>query len=94
MKGVLSRSFRTEMSLEQMLAALQEKAAEMDWQIRESEYEGRYLSGRRGEDRIRLLDYGERKECEIYFSASREGARQYVNGTVLPAIGAHDIADA
>jgi hypothetical protein len=71
-----------------MLPALREQAPEVEWQIRESEYDGRYISGHRGAWRFRIVDYGERKECEAWYSGESEPVERYVEEKILPAVAA------
>jgi hypothetical protein len=86
--AVVSRSFQTDLTIDQILAALRSGAPAVQWQIRDSEYDGRYINGRWGATRLRIVDYGEYWSCEIYFSGESSPAEQdvtsYVDQTVLP----------
>jgi hypothetical protein len=95
MSGVFSKSFRTDLSLDRILAELRLHAGLVEWQIRDSEYDGRYIRGQWGETGIRIVDYGASMSCEIYLAdaAAREQIARYVMDTVLPALGARDTCD-
>lgn len=72
MDNVVSKTFDSPLTLDRMLATLTAKISGVEWEIRESEYDGRYIKGVTSEGvKIRILsedvplhDAGEEPESD------------------------------
>lgn len=81
MDNVVSKTFDSPLTLDQMLAELTARILGIEWGVRESEHEGRYIRGMTKEGvKIRILAEEPRFSVEVYFPVSEDGS------SVLPAM--------
>jgi hypothetical protein len=68
-ENIKSMRFQSPLDLDQMLGVLATRTGDFArWQVRESEYEDRYLHGTTvAGNKIRVIHYGDHYEAEIYF---------------------------
>lgn len=106
MDNVVSKTFDSPLTIDQMLAALTARIAGVEWGARDSEYDGRYILGLAKEDvTIRILEEGQRFAVEVYFPVTGEGTSEMpamdkraflkrLDGHVLGALKADNVKDA
>jgi len=71
MDNVVSKTFDTALTLDQMLALLTAKVTGVEWSIRESDSDGRYIKGLTKEGvKLRILTEGTKFSAEVYFPLS------------------------
>lgn len=101
-KDTVAKSFRSEMSIDQMLETLTMRAPDITWAIRDSEYDGRYVLGRhRTSTKFRIVNYGDHFSLEVYFWESskplcdeeRREVMTDLDTRVLPIVKAADVHD-
>lgn len=89
MDNVVSKTFDSPLTLDQMLAELTARIAGVEWGVRDSEYDGRYIKGLTKEGvKIRILEEAPRDvrqslspfSVEVYFPVAEDG------GSVLEAM--------
>jgi len=105
MDNVVSKTFNSPLTLDRMLAELTARISGVEWGIRESESEGRYVKGMTKEGvKIRILQEEPRFAVEVYFPVSPDGASvlpdadkrafmKRLDGHVLAAIKAANVKD-
>ncbi|MEZ4293741.1 MAG: hypothetical protein R3B70_02105 [Polyangiaceae bacterium] len=107
MENIVCKTFDSPLSLDQMLAALTAKIEGVDWGIRESDYDDRYLKGTTKEAVKRRVLTGEspgKFSIEVYFPltpeaepalshADKRAFMKRVDGHVLAALKAENIED-
>lgn len=106
MDNVVSKTFDSPLTLDQMLAELVARIAGVEWGVRESEYDGRYIKGLTKEGvRLRILEEEPRFSVEVYFPVTGEGTSampamdkraflKRLDGHVLGAVKAANVKDA
>lgn len=105
MDNVFSKTFDSTLTLDQMLALLSAKVTGVEWGIRESEHEGRYVKGLTTEGvKIRILSEGTRFSAEVYYplspdakpllsDAEKRSFSKRLDAHVLAAIKATNVTD-
>jgi hypothetical protein len=107
MENVVSRTFDSPLGLDQMLAQLDARIGGIEWTIRESEHDGRYIKGLTSEGvKLRILQEGpgEKFTIEVYFplsdeaepllsNADKRAFMKRLDGHVLAAIRATHLED-
>jgi hypothetical protein len=97
MKDIVAKSFKSPLSVEEMVKALQTNVPDISWGGPESEYDDLYVLGRTADGvKIRILRYEAYDEIEVYFPSRYSDERKKafmapIDAVVLPAIGATDI---
>lgn len=107
MENVVSKVFNSPLSLDRMLARLDARVGGVEWGIRESDAEGRYVKGLTSEGvKLRIVEEGPPGEyaVEVYFPLSddaepllspmdRRAFMRRLDGHVLAAIRAANVKD-
>src|SRR5689334_10796877 len=107
MENVVSKTFDSPLSLDQMLAQLGDRIGGVEWGIRESDHDDRYIKGMTGEGvKLRILSEGGpgKFAVEVYFPVSPESEplvsnidkrafMKRLDGHVLAAIKATNVKD-
>jgi hypothetical protein len=97
MKDIVAKSFKSPLSVDEMVKALQTNVPEVSWGGRESEYDDLYVLGRTADGvKIRILNYEAYDELEVYFPSRYFDERKKafmarIDAEVLPAIGATEV---
>lgn len=103
MDNVVSKTFASPLTLDQMLAELTARIAGVEWGVRDSEYDGRYIKGLTKEGvKIRILEEEPRFSVEVYFPVAEDGSSamhamdkraflKRLDGHVLGAVKAENI---
>jgi hypothetical protein len=105
MKDIVAKRFNSSLNIDEMLAALKAGAGDVGaWQIRESEYDDRYIRGTTSLGaKVRIIDYADYFEAEIYFdsdgdrkttSEEREHFMASLLRVLKEAAGAVNLSDA
>ncbi len=105
MENIVSKVFDSPLTLDQMLARLGARVGGIEWGIRESDTDDRYLKGLTGEGvKLRILKEGGKFAVEVYFplsedaepllsNADKRAFMRRLEGHVLAAIQASGIQD-
>lgn len=105
MDNVVSKTFDSPLTLDQMLAELTARVAGVEWGIRESEADDRYIKGLTKEGvKIRLLYEDPKFSVEVYFPVTPDARsalsdadkRQFMkrlDGHVLAAVKAANVKE-
>jgi hypothetical protein len=105
MDNIVSKTFDSPLTLDQMLAALEARIAGVEWGVRDSEYDGRYIKGLTKEGvKIRILSEEPKFSVEVYFPVAGDGSSvmeamdkraflKRLDGHVLGAVKAANIKD-
>lgn len=105
MDNVVSKIFDSDLTLDQMFASLTARVQGVEWTIRESENEGRYIKGVTSEDvKIRVLFDDPKFSVEVYFplredassvleNADKRAFLKRLDGHVLTAVKARNVKD-
>lgn len=103
MDNVVSKTFDSPLTLDQMLAELTARIAGVEWGVRDSEYDGRYIKGLTKEGvKIRILEEAPKFSVEVYFPVAEDGGSvmeamdkraflKRLDGHVLGAVKAENI---
>lgn len=103
--NVVSRTFDSALTLDQMLAELTARIAGVEWGVRESEHDGRYIKGLTKEGvKIRIVDEDPKFSVEVYFPVAEDGSStmhamdkraflKRLDGHVLGAVKARNIQE-
>ncbi|MFO0593394.1 MAG: hypothetical protein U0441_37980 [Polyangiaceae bacterium] len=105
MENVVSKSFDSPLTLDQMLAALSARVGGVEWGIRESDVDDRYIKGVTSEEvKIRVLFEDPKFSVEVYFPLNEDASPKMSNadkraflkrldGHVLTALKAQNVKD-
>jgi hypothetical protein len=107
MENIVSRTFDSPLTLDQMLAQLGARVGGVEWTVRESEHDDRYIKGLTSEGvKLRILQEGPAGKftVEVYFplsdsaepllaNADKRAFLKRLDGHVLAAIKAANIKD-
>lgn len=105
MDNVVSKSFDSPLTLDQMLAVLSARIGGVEWSIRESDVDDRYIKGMTSEGvKIRILHEDPKFSVEAYFPLNEDASPKMSNadkraflkrldGHVLAAVKAQNVKD-
>lgn len=105
MDNVVSKTFDSPLTLDQMLAQLNARISGVEWGIRESDADDRYVKGLTKEGvKLRILSEEPRFSVEVYFPVAADGGStmsdadkraflKRLDGHVLTAVKAQNVKD-